>query len=429
MSEQEDFRNFVISFFTNLKADISYHNDGKKLIVNNISPEFELFYGKKAPYEIVFRKSDALNGEEVMVKGSFLLNCMQEFLENKAQTTLVKINFDISHEKELQKYILLRNCKITNITKKDNYDWLVRFTFLTTMQYLNEKEQIMTPVYVKNNDIIKFDLDKYPLIDGKKEDIQIKTLKEKYLLAKDYLKVLIEPKILKLSETLNLKLDKEIQRVRQHYLNQIGEDKQNIQKSEKQLAELESQIKDTTNKGVDREFIKIRVKKLKEIIAHMHSPGRIEELKKEEEFFINDENHRHSLNINNKIMNTTVAYFPIFSYSCILKNSNATRVFNLNFNPLSNEISEIKCDCCDKAIKDISLCSNGHISCQNCFRGCSECGEDYCSKCLKNSCFSCSKRLCKKCSKRCITCGKIKCGSHMGNSSRCLSCGEKKIRI
>jgi len=426
MSESEDIKNFTLSFFTNLKANLFWDNDGKKLTITSIPEEFEKFFGKKAPYELVFSQTDYFSGEEVMINGSFLLNCMKEFLQNKGQTTLVKIDFEVDPTEEIKNYLHLKKCQITHITKKQAYDWMVRFTILTTLQYLNEKEQLMNTIYVKGNEVIKFDLDKYKLIEGKKEEIQIKDIKNQYSSAKDYLKILIEPKIEKLSENLNIKLDKEIERVKKHYLNQFDEDKQNIIKSEKQLKDLENQLKSSENKNLDKDFINLRIKRLNETIAQMGSPKRQDELKKEEEFFINDENHRHGLSIENRIMNTTIAYFPIFIYSICLKSPTATRAFNVNFNPITKEISKIKCECCDAEINKISLCSNGHLSCENCLRGCSECGEDYCKKCLTLSCFSCSKQLCKKCSKRCSSCNKTKCANHMSTGSLCISCTEKK---
>lgn len=425
MSETEDIRSFTVSFFNNLKSNLFWDNGGKKLTITTVPEDFEKFYGKKAPYELVFSQADAFNNEEVMIKGSFLLNCMKEFLQDKGQTTLVKLNFDFDPAEELQNYLKLRNCKITHVTKKQSYDWLVRFTFLTTLQYLNEKEQIMNPIYVKGNEVIKFDLEKYKLVEGKKEEIQVNDIKNQYNFAKEYLKTTIKPKIEKLSETLNIKLDKEIQRVKQHYVNQIEEDKQNLLKSEKQLKDLENQIKDSNNKNLDKDFIQLRIKKLKETIASLNSEKHKEELKKEENFLINDENHRHGLSVDNRIMNTTIAYFPIFTYSAFLKSQSGTRAFNITFNPITKELSKLNCECCGEEIKEISLCSNGHLSCRTCLRGCSECGEDYCKKCLQNSCFSCSKQICKKCSKHCVSCGKTKCLSHMATSSKCITCVDK----
>jgi hypothetical protein len=426
MSESEEIKNFTVSFFTNLKANLFWDNGGKKLTVTTVPESFEKFYGKRAPYEIVFSASDTNNNEELMVTGSFMLNCMKEFLQDKGQTTLVKLDFNLDSEDELQKYIRLKNCQITSLTKKPSYDWLVRFTFLTTFQYLNEKEQLMNPIYVKGRDIVKFDLDSYKTAEGKKEEINIKDIKIQYNFAKDYLKTLIQPKIEKVSEILNKKLEKELERVNQHYLNQIKEDSDNLIKSERQIKELEDQLANPQkNPALDLEFAKVRVRRLNETIDNLKSIKRKEDLKKEQEFFIKDETNRHSLGVDNKIMNTTIVYFPIYSYSAYLKNHDATRIFNVVYNPLTKDISKINCEVCSKEIKELYLCSAGHISCGGCLRACLECQKEYCTNCLKISCFSCGKKLCKKCAKKCVLCGKYKCKAHMPTISHCQTCLSK----
>ncbi|MDP1729136.1 MAG: RING finger protein, partial [archaeon] len=382
MTESEDIKSFAVSFFTNLKANLFWDNEGKKLTITSVSPAFEKFYGKKAPYELVFSQDDASNKEELMVSGSFLLNCMKEFLQDKGQTTLVKIDFDFDPGDEIKKYIRLKNCQLTNLNKKPAYDWLVRFTFLTTFQYLNEKEQILNPIYIKEKDVVKFNLEDYKLIEGKKEDIDINNLKIQYNLAKDYLKTLITPKIEKISGILNEKLEKEIKRVEQHYLNQVNEDSNNLTKSERQIKELKNQLANP-EKNVDIDSAKIRLKRLTETTENLNSIKRKEALKKEEEFFIKDETNKHGLAIDNKVMNTTIAYFPIYTYSGYLKNPYAVRLFNIVYNPLTKDISRIFCEVCKKEIKEIYLCSSGHISCGGCLRACLECQKEYCTNCLK----------------------------------------------
>jgi len=426
MTESEDIKNFTVSFFTNLKSNLFWDNCGKKLKITAVPETFEKFYGKKSPYELVFSKEDAINGEELMVKGSFLLNCMKEFLQDKGQTTLVKIDFDFDPGDEIQKYLKLKNCQLTSITKKPSYDWILRFTFLTTFQYLNEKEQMVNPIYIKEKEIVNFNLDAYKTIEGKKEDINLKDIRAQYNLAKDYLKTLINPKIEKISGILNEKLDKELERVKHHYLNQVNEDSANLTKSERQIKELSEQITNSEkNPNLDRGFAQVRIKRLRETIDNLKSPKRKDDLKKEEEFFLKDETNRHSLSVDNKIMNTTIAYFPIYNYSGYLKNSDSVRIFNLVYNPLTKDISKMSCEVCSKEIKELYLCSAGHISCGGCLRACLECQKEYCTNCLKISCFSCGKKLCKRCAKKCIFCGKYKCPSHMFNSSKCKTCSEK----
>ncbi len=423
MTESEDLKNFVVSFFTSLKCNLAW--DGNKLTVFNIPENFQKFSGKASPYQIVFLQEHATDGEEVIMKGSFLLNSIKEFLADKGQTTLVKIDFELNDEVEIKNFFKLRNATITNISKKETYDFMTRFTFLTNLQYLNEREQVMTPICVKENQIIDFDLEKYNLLAGKKDEIKTSDIKPQYLAAKEYLKKLIEPKIEKIGANLNIKLEKELQRIKQHYLNQIKEDGDNLIKSEKQIRELENQLNNPENKELDQSFLKIRIKRLAETIENLNSEKRKAALSAEEDFFNRDETNRHSLAIDNKVINTTIAYFPIFNYSLYLKNHDAMRILNLVYNPLTKEISKLKCEVCSQELKDLWLCSTGHISCYACMKACLDCGNEYCKNCLKISCFVCEKQLCKKCAKKCNLCGKYKCKAHMSSSSTCKTCADK----
>jgi hypothetical protein len=420
MSEIEEIKNFTVAFFTNLKANLFWDND-TKLTITTVPENFEKFYGKKAPYELVFNQLDAKNGEEIMASGSFLLNSMKEYLQNKGQATLLKIDPAVDAKSEIEKRFRLKNSSINSISKKEAYDWLARFTFLTTIQYLNEKEQFMNPLYVKDNLIIDFNLENYKTLEGKKEELNIDDLKFYYSLAKERLKTILEPKISKISSVMDIKLEKEIQRVKQHYLNQIAEDKQNLEKSVRQIKELEYNL--SKNHSVEEaESFKIRIKKLKESIDALKNEKRKEDLKREEDFFIKDETNKHSLAIDNKLMNTTIIYYPIYTYSINLKNPEISRAIEITFNPLNNEISKVSCDCCTKEIKELSLCSFGHVTCHSCLRGCSVCSKEYCKKCLEKECFACGKKICRKCGKSCRRCNKFKCLSHFNKAGICSSC-------
>jgi hypothetical protein len=424
MSEQEDIKNFTVAFFTNLKSNLFWDNNGKKLTITSVPESFEKFYGKKAPYELVFSQKDLTLNEEPMIKGSFLLNCMKEYLSDKGQATLIKLQFDNEIKEELKKYIRLKNSEVSSISKKVDYDWLILFTFLTNLQYLNEKEQIINKITIKKDKLVNFDLDKYQTIEGKKEEINIGDIKSQYALAKEYLKELIKPKIQEITLTLNAKLEKEIQRIKKHYENQLNEDTENRKKIEEQLKELKEQEK----KYLLEEIQKSKIKKMQENLELLNTADKKEKILKEEAFFIQDESHKHSLNIENKMLNTTIVYYPVYNLGICLKNNTATRIFDIKFNPLTKEISNINCESCNKDIKEVSLCTSGHLSCSGCLRACLECQNEYCNKCLGNSCFSCGKKLCKKCSKKCSSCGKIKCKNHMHSSSICKTCSEKKSK-
>ncbi len=425
-NETEDIKNFTISFFNSIKAEIS--NNGNMFVITNVPDNFEKFYGKPTPYRLVFTNEnhdlEANENVELITPGSFLLHCMKEFLSERGKTSLVKIDFELDDKDAVKNKIKLRNCDISNIAKKPSYEHLLRFTFLTTLKYLNEKKEIMTSFYFKDGKQVLFNLDNYKTLEGKKEDISIGDIKPEYEKAKEQLKSEIQPKIAEISGLLGEKLEKEMERVKQHYENQLKEDKDNIFRAEKQIADLENQLKNNPNSS-DKDFIQIKIKRSKENIDFLKSQKRKDELKREEEFFIKDEINKHSINLDNRMINTTIIYFPILKYSLYLKNNEGARFLELVYNPLAKTLSDFNCEVCAKPIKELWLCASGHISCYACSRACLDCGQEYCKNCVKTTCFSCEKPLCKKCAKKCYTCGKTKCKNHMHNSTTCKTCHDK----
>ena len=380
-----ELQKFVESFFTNLKAE--WKNEGDVLVVTKINKEFEDYYGKKVPYKFVF-SGEVKGDEELIAKGSSLLKVIAAFLENRGQTSLVKINFNFD-KIDIEKFLKFKNCEIQSLTKENKFAKIVRFSFQTTFQYLNDKEQSISEISVGDEGVMDIHLEKYPLVEGKKTEIEIGDIKNHYLLAKDKLKLMLEPKIKRISDMLDRKLEKETIRIREHYKSQIKE----IQLS-------------LASKGKDEEVGDITSK-----------------LAKEEEFFIKDEEHKHSLNITNSLLNTTIIYYPIFYITLWLKNNQTTSSIQISYETFKKQLESVKCESCKNELREISLCAGGHVSCSSCLEKCRECGKDFCKACLTRTCSYCNKKLCSKCYGKCLKCGKIYCLQHVKKPEmKCVSC-------
>ncbi len=414
----EELKKFLESFFKNLKSNIL--EQGNLMIIESVLESFEKFYGKKSPYKFVFTESDkTLDSEaELITKGSFLISCMRDFLESKGQTTLLMINFKLDPREQIKNNFLFKNAELSGLNKKEIPKSMIRFTFQTTFQYLNEKEQAINEVYIENGKVIEFNLNNYEFSEGKKETINIGNIKKEYFLAKERLKTILDPQIQKMSQSLDKKLEKELERIKQHFKNQELELGSKLEDSERQLKQLEKQ---------DPSDITIlnKIKKLKQTIEEINLLGAKEKLRKEEQFFLNDETHKHALALNTKLINTTIICYPSFILSGYLKNANSIRVLNLNYNPLESKFETIICDCCKSPIVKIGLCSSGHLSCEKCLRACQDCQKEYCSVCLNHTCFTCGKKICRKCTGHCSKCHKDKCSNHMSSSNICQTCQEK----
>src|SRR3989339_20594 len=342
-NEADSIKQFIIKFFENLQ-----------------STKIEKFYGKKSPYIFVFKSEDKNSQSEFIEKGNYLLKTISNFLEEQGSTTLLKINFDIDFEKEIEKLIP---------KKKNNF--FFRFTFNTSFQYLNEKEKMTNDIYLYENKIIDGDLASYIITEGNKRDVIMPDIKEPYNIAKEKVKELIQPKITLLAKNLSEKLSKEIERINRHFIQEIQELKNNLKKSAKK-----------TEKEINEELEK-----------------KINEFEKDKERAINIEKQKHSLNLNTKLFNTTLIYYPVLNYDCYLINEHGKRIIEVSFDPLTKELKQIFCESCEDKIETINLCSSGHIICNKCLIKCNSCNITYCNKCLNIICESCKKKICKKCAK------------------------------
>lgn len=369
---EKELINFVEKFFINLKAQVLRKENILK--ISNVPNNFEKFYGKKSPYEFVFKIENKNLENELVQKGSFLLKTISNFLDNSGKTTLLKIKFDFN-PKIIEKIIKLKNCKIEKLIPKKKHNFFFRFTFHTAFQYLNEKEKKINEVYVYNNKIVDGNLSNYEIIEGNTKEVVLPEIKTQYELAKEKLKEINKSKIVLLSEELEKKLSKEIERIESHFKKEKEElSKKNLEKN-------------------------ILLKKL-------------EESKKDKLREIEIEKQRHSLNLGIKLFNTTLIYYPVFTYDCFLHNKENKRIVEIFFDPLLNQMNNLFCESCKKKTDEIYFCSSGHISCENCFTKCFSCNKSFCKKCMNIICRDCGKNICKNCSIRCFNCGKIICKKH-----------------
>ena len=138
--------------------------------------------------------------------------------------------------------------------------------------------------------------------------------------------------------------------------------------------------------------------------------------------------HKHSLGIDNKLVNTTVIYYTVFTFNLLLKGDGTSgRYIDMIYDPLTKSLNQVDCEGCGTRLNVLNLCSGGHICCGNCLRKCGECCEQFCVKCLTRSCSCCGKALCKNCSRMCLGCGKNVCENHMrvdcvSGEDRCVNC-------
>ncbi len=401
--------NLIKKFFKSLKCNILESEN--QIEINNIPKDFQEFY-KPGPY--ILNYSETIKIKEI-------LSIIKKYLNKRKGTSLLKIEFEIDPLEKISKVVSLKNCELSNIAKKHENNFFTRFTFLTTFRYLNETKQSVNDIYVHEGEIVQGDLSDYQIKQGTKSEtgeIPKEKIEADFNLAKNHLKQKLQQDLEEISSELNKKLDQEILKVKEHF-------KKNFTETEKKLGEHIERIKQLQFDSYEEN--KDKINRILQNIEKIEEQKIPEKLSKEEEFVIKDLRQKHSLAIENNLINTTIIYYPIFIFNLNLKNDNIRSSINLTYNPLTNSLEKIKCHSCKNTTNILALCSSGHIVCKDCISHCGDCGKELCLSCLKYKCDKCGKKLCQKCMKRCPECRTVLCKQDLREDAltkepRCLNC-------
>ena len=402
---QERVRDFVERFFESLNCKVS--NLENFIEVENVPESFEKFCGKKGPYRFCF--DFEIGGCELINPGSYLMKAMNEYLDGRGETTILEMNLEFEPLGEVLKKFSLRNCKIQKIEKAIEKSHLFRFTFSTTFQYMNEKEQMINHVYVKNDEVIEMDYPEEIFLEGKKVK-DIGDTEFAYNVAKNYLKEKLNDKTKEVSGNLKLVLEKEISRVEEHYARQVREYMEMIEKNSDEIRVL--QMTKPTSKD-ELEKTELKIDRLQKEVLQIELSDEFKRTEKEKNKFIQDEIQKHSLNVKTKLLNTTVILYPKYKLQVFVKNPLGAKMIPVNYNSFEKKFSELKCDSCNSEVEEIILCGSGHLTCRQCGVKCEKCGEIYCELCMKNICNECGKKVCSNCISKCGVCGKQLCETHL----------------
>lgn len=431
--EKESIIKLTENFFKNLKCETIWENS--LLLVHKVPNDFEKLYEKSSPYIFSFDEETSRNNpdSELITKGSLILKLMAVYLDNKAQTTILKIDFNPDLNEIIKNNIDFKNYEVVDLNRNIKNDYIFRFTFLTTLQYFNDKEQIITSIYLNNNQLLNdFNIDDYPSISGKKEDTKkelLDEIKSNYAVARENLKLKLHNKTREVSLSLNKSLERALDRLNSHYNHQIMEIKKQNENNIENLKNSKMKLEKTKEKN--KQIIIDRINRLEEAIKNSRINEEIEKLEKEKQFFLNDEKHKHSINLNSSIMNTTVIYFPIFEFKIQIKTKDhKPKELTFTYHPLKKELSKIYCESCNSEINEIFLCeSNNHLACSNCLTICPRCGKKVCKSCRQLSCNICGGEICEKCATLCNVCKKYICNSdtrkdNLSPGNICSNCSD-----
>ena len=402
---------FFEDFFVQIKSEVK--RNGNCLTIVNVPQSFEKFSGKKGPYKFSFDRET--EDYEFISGNHYLIKTIKEFLEGHGEATLLKAKFDIDIKEELPKIIPFLNCKIKSVNKLILYDKIIQFSFSTTFRYLNESKVVVNKIFVREGKVIENpNIEKFS--EGDKKDLQNLNIEKDYEIAKEEIKKKILPEVEKLKIELNIRLSEEISRIEKLY-----------EENSKEFKEKEESILKQIENNKDNEEKK---KKLDKMIENLHEGGNLKNIKEEKEEFIQKEIKKYGLKIDNKLINTTIIYFPIYRLNLTLElQKDNFKIIEIVYNPLDKKISPLFCKSCKKELKEIILCSSGHLTCKECGDECPSCGGVYCKSCFVRECSDCKRNVCQRCQNVCSVCGKVFCNLHIRNINGrkvCRNCGNRR---
>lgn len=309
----ESPKQFLLEFFKD--ADITDKNG--VLTISGARKEFEDFVGKKAPYKFVFDFDlhTKIKDSELIMKGSYFLLAIRDYLADKGETSLLKIV--PNNSKEITKSPKLKNYKIIGLDK-ESADFFYEFSFLSTYQYLNDKKQSVSNFFIKGDEMLNMDLTRFKIEKGNTDELSAQDPAKSYALAKKQLdrKVISEIKPLKI--ILREKLQKELARIKDHYFKQIQEKDEEVEVCANKIKMLQSKLRHTSYER-DRSILERNIRESKERLENLKKKTYRERLKAEEAFHINDETEKHVLSIKNHLINVTLYSYPIYEFQVINK--------------------------------------------------------------------------------------------------------------
>jgi len=322
-ANQNNSKEFILEFF----KDSKIKDERGVLTISEVLPEFEDFIGKKSPYKLVFdfNLHNKIKDSELIMQGSYFLLSIRDYLSDKGQTSLLKIN-TTPNLSEISKIPKLKNCKVIEI-KQSSYEFLSEFSFLSNYQYLNEKKQSQNKILVKNREVLNLDLSKFKIQTSNKDEIPEIDLSNAYQIAKNRLTSNVTKEIKPIKIILKEKLDRELGRIKDHYFKQIKEKDEEVERCAEKIKLLKSKLKHTFYDR-DISILNRLIRESQERLENLKKKSYKSRLEAEEKFHVNDEVEKHVLSIKNNLINVTLYYYPTYDLDIITKGKKVVQKYD-----------------------------------------------------------------------------------------------------
>ena len=328
-AQEDKSKEFLLEFFKYTKIK----DENGVLTISDVPTNFEKFVGKKSPYKFVFdiKIHNKVKDSELIIQGSYFLLAIRDYLGDKGQTNLLKIN-TIPELLEIKNNSKLKTYNLSGIIP-DKLAFLYEFSFLSTYQYLNCKKQSVGKVLIKDKEILDFNLKEYSIQNGNKNEFLSLDLQDQYKLAKTKLNELTTSEIKPIKLILKEKLAKELFRITDHYHKQIKEKDEEVESCINKIKLLQGKLRHTSYQR-DIDNLRRMIREANERLEMLKKKSYKERLKAEENFHINDEIEKHALLIKSNLINITVYYYSTYKLQ-VSKNGKKTE---LSYDPILKKL-------------------------------------------------------------------------------------------
>jgi hypothetical protein len=385
-------KSFVKNFFEVNRSRIK--ESGNKLSIE-LSEELRKAF-KQDELHLVFDARDVDEESELVTHGSYALNTIYHFLQDRGGKIVSKLEEKYKPVR-LEEQIKIYNGSIKSIKQKK--EKVVDILFNFKVSYLSDEklEDIFTlgvdthgtvfDAGLYYNDRVMQDVQPLPQkgsIDVTRKDLEVQfreCLKAASERAQSYGKSL-QNDILK-------RLHRNISRVKGYYTAQIQELHRNQPSYEEKRLHLERELDH----------------KLKEEI------------------------NNHKLRIVLKLLSYHIIERPEVKLNVKLSSDSATGdvMMEMVFDPYSGEIDLGICPVCRSVVERIVISHDGRIGCTHCTFVCATCKKTSSDLPHAAACVVCSEPLCVNCQTECVSCGQPVCDKHhhvcsVGNEIVCTTC-------
>lgn len=295
----KETKKLIFEFF----KDSNIKESNNIVTIKNPPKKFIEIFGKKAPYTLVFdvESHEKFKESELILEGSYFLSAIREYLKDFGQTTIIKI--DVKGVKEFEE-VNIKDKK----SNKNKFIYFPQFTFSSNFEFLNHRIGEVNTITVKDQKVINFDLKNFKKLKVNKKDISELDVKSEYKIALKELDNFSKDEAKKISINLIQKLNNELERLNEHYKNQIRERDDELHNLKDRITSLKAELNHTYYDR-DIDILNRKIRESEERLEKLKVNKYKERLEKEKNFHITDEVDKHLLKITHSLINVTIVCY------------------------------------------------------------------------------------------------------------------------